>query len=69
MHTGSVEWMNEWMNESLFLFSIVTIINEKRIHLVIIDSIRPQENVPGADDTIIKLLTMDNNNIVSLINK
>ena len=57
------------MNESLFLFSIVTIINEKRIHLVIIDSIRPQENVPGADDTIIKLLTMDNNNNVVSLNR
>ena len=25
------EWMNEWMNEVLFLFSTITIINEKNI--------------------------------------
>ena len=28
-------WMNEWMNESLFLFSTVTIVNEKTFEWLI----------------------------------
>ena len=31
MLSGNLEKLNEWMNEVLFLFSTITIINEKNI--------------------------------------